>query len=292
MDVVCFPDDPRPPRWMSRCWRWATSTACIAATQKIIERIRRGAAERGATAARPDLRSAPAAGGPARQGAAAADDPGAEARALEKAGVHGAAMVRFTQELSQWAPETFVQDGAGRLAARRPRCGWAPTSCSAATAPATSRCCGRSASSYGFRAEKIDPVRYKEFVVSSTRIRRLVGEGRVDEAGALLGHHYTIDGVVVKGAGRGREIGVPDGQPRTENDLVPPARGLRHGGRPSTARWPSMTNIGVRPTFEDGRGRRSKTTCWDWRENLTAAPCRWASCSGCATSAGSPMWMR
>ena len=48
---------------------------------------------------------------------------------------------------------------------------------------------------HGFRVEKIDPVRYKEFVVSSTRIRRLISEGRVDEAGALLGHHYAVDGV-------------------------------------------------------------------------------------------------
>ena len=39
---------------------------------------------------------------------------------------------------------------------------------------------------HGFKAEKIDPVRYKDFVVSSTRVRRLVSEGRMDEAGALL----------------------------------------------------------------------------------------------------------
>src|SRR5919201_1435956 len=52
---------------------------------------------------------------------------------------------------------------------------------------------------YGFKAEKIDPVRYKDFVVSSTRIRRLVSEGRVDEAGALLGHQYYIDGTVMRG---------------------------------------------------------------------------------------------
>ena len=51
---------------------------------------------------------------------------------------------------------------------------------------------------YGFRAEKIDPVRYKDFVVSSTRVRRLVSEGRVDEAGALLGHYYALDGTVVE----------------------------------------------------------------------------------------------
>ena len=64
-----------------------------------------------------------------------------------------------------------------------PKCGSAPTSCSATTAPATSRCCAALGARYGFRAEKIDPVRYKDFVVSSTRIRRLISEGRVDEAG-------------------------------------------------------------------------------------------------------------
>ena len=50
---------------------------------------------------------------------------------------------------------------------------------------------------YGFKAEKIDPIRYKDFVVSSTRIRRLISEGRVDEAAALLGHEYWLT------AGRG-----------------------------------------------------------------------------------------
>ena len=73
----------------------------------------------------------------------------------------------------------------------------------------------------GFRAEKIDPVRYKDFVVSSTRIRHLVGEGRVDEAGALLGHHYFIDGEVVHGDGRGRELGFPTANLATENELLP-----------------------------------------------------------------------
>ena len=58
---------------------------------------------------------------------------------------------------------------------------------------------------YGFKAEKIDPVRYKDFVVSSTRVRRLVSEGRMDEAGALLGHEYALDGT-----GGGDRVSVSD----------------------------------------------------------------------------------
>jgi riboflavin kinase/FMN adenylyltransferase len=102
---------------------------------------------------------------------------------------------------------------------------------------------------YGFRAEKIDPVRYRDFIVSSTRVRRLVAEGRVDEAGALLGRVYAIDGVVVEGRRRGRELGFPTANLETENELVPPhgvyativtIDGVQHGG---------VTNIGTRPTF-------------------------------------------
>jgi len=105
---------------------------------------------------------------------------------------------------------------------------------------------------YGFRAEKIDPVRYKEFVVSSTRIRRLVTEGRMDEAAALLGHPYCIDGQVVEGRRRGRELGFPTANLRTANELIPP-----HGVYATTMIvdgivHAAITNIGVNPTFGEG----------------------------------------
>ena len=143
------------------------------------------------------------------------------------------AVVRFTRELSEWDPETFVRTvlvdwlrvsevwvGANFLFGH-----------------------GRSGNftvlrtlgqHYGFRADKIDPVRYKDFVVSSTRIRRLVSEGRVDEAGALLGHPYFVDGTVVAGRKRGREIGFPTANLQTDNELVPP-----HGvyATTTTDRW-------------------------------------------------------
>src|SRR5690606_11290015 len=188
---------------------------------KIIERIRRVASERGATAVvmtfdphpprivRPD-KAPPLLMTPAQR-----------LEALEQAGVDGVAIVRFTHELSRWDPETFVRTvlvewlhvsevwvGANFLFGR-----------DRAGNFSLLRSLG---ARYGFRAEKIDQVRYKEFVVSSTRIRRLISEGRVDEAGALLGHPYTLIGQVVRGAGRGRQIGVPTANLATENELIPP----------------------------------------------------------------------
>ena len=169
---------------------------------------------------------------------------------LAQAGIHGVAVVRFTSELSRWEPETFVRTvlvewlhvaeawvGANFLFGRDRSGNFSSLRTLGAR--------------YGFKAEKIDPVRYKEFVVSSTRIRRLIGEGRVDEAGALLGHAYYIDGVVVEGQRRGRRLGFPTANLCTENELIPP-----HGVYATTATLDgvvhrSVTNVGVRPTFGD-----------------------------------------
>ena len=198
MDVIHFPDDPRPSRWAQPVLALGNFDGVHRGHRKILERVRRVAGERGATSVvmtfdphpprvvRPD-KAPPLLMTKAQKLEAIAD-----------AGVQGAAIVRFTPRAVAVGSGDVRAHRAGRLAARRRKCGSARTSCSATIAPATSRCCARSARRYGFKAEKIDPVRYKDFVVSSTRIRRLVSEGRVDEAGALLGHQYFIDGTVVR----------------------------------------------------------------------------------------------
>jgi riboflavin kinase/FMN adenylyltransferase len=178
--------------------------------------------------------------------------------AFSAAGFDRAAIVRFTPEMSKWDPETFVQTvlvdwlrvaevwvGANFLF------GHDRTGNFSLLRTLGAR--------YGFKAEKIDPVRYKDFVVSSTRIRRLIGEGRIDEAGALLGHQYWVDGTVVHGDRRGRAIGFPTANLCTENEVVPP-----HGVYATTTRigevvHPSVTNIGVRPTV-DPSGRSTLET--------------------------------
>jgi riboflavin kinase/FMN adenylyltransferase len=121
---------------------------------------------------------------------------------------------------------------------------------------------------YGFKAEKIDPVRYKDFVVSSTRVRRLVSEGRVDEAGALLGHQYFIDGIVMRGDQRGRTLGFPTANLCTENELPPPngvyATTTRIGGIVHA----SVTNIGTRPTVDSSGRTVIETHIFDFDRDL------------------------
>src|SRR6185369_12355887 len=166
--------------------------------------------------------------------------------ALDRAGIAAVAVVRFTPELSRWDPETFVRTvlvewlrvsevwvGANFLFGHDRSGNFTSL-----------RTLGQR---YGFRADKIDPVRYKDFVVSSTRVRRLVAEGRLDEAGALLGHQYYIDGRVVPGAHRGRGLGFPTANLETENELLPPNGVYATMTTIDGVIHPSITNVGVRP---------------------------------------------
>jgi riboflavin kinase/FMN adenylyltransferase len=248
VDVIHFPDDPRPARWPQPVLALGNFDGLHRGHVKIIERIRRGAFERGGTSVvltfdphpprvvRPD--KAPPLLMTKEQKLAA----------LTAAGVQGVAVVRFTPELSRWEPEHFVRAvlsdwlrvaevwvGADFLFGRDRSGNFTVL-----------RALGQQ---LGFRVEKIDPVRYKDFVVSSTRIRRLVAEGRVDEAGALLGHHYTVCGVIVEGDRRGREIGFPTANLATVNELLPPYGVYATMLAVDGVVWKGVTNVGLRPTF-------------------------------------------
>jgi len=172
--------------------------------------------------------------------------------AFEKAGLGGVAIVRFTHELSRWEPERFVE--AVLIDWLRVSEVWVGENfLFGRDRTGTFTLLKALGQDRGFRTEKIDPVLYKDFVVSSSRVRRLVAEGRVDEAAALLGHHYILDGTVVRGDGRGRELGVPTANLQTANAL-PPANGIYATETSVRGVWhPSVTSVGVRPTIGDGR---------------------------------------
>ncbi len=94
-------------------------------------------------------------------------------------------------------------------------------------------------------------------VVSSSRIRTHLLAGEVDIATRLLGREFSYTGVVVRGEGRGRKIGFPTANLRLEHKLVLPwgvyaTRAVLDDGRS----LPSVTNIGVRPTFKTPEGEK------------------------------------
>lgn len=106
----------------------------------------------------------------------------------------------------------------------------------------------------GVGCDCIPEIRMDGDTVSSTRIRGLIAQGRMDEAAALLGHGHLLSGVVVKGRQLGRTLGIPTANILLSEAVLTPCRGVYA----ATADWgcgPHMAvvNIGSRPTVEGHR---------------------------------------
>ncbi len=173
MDVIHYPDDSRPLTWHQPVLALGNFDGLHRGHAKILERVHRGAVERGGTAVvltfdphptrvvRPD--KAPPLLMTKEQ----------KLEALARAGVQGVAIVRFTPDFAAWDPDRFVSTilvewlrvaevwvGANFLFGHDRSGNFSLLRLLGAR--------------QGFTVEKIDPVRYKDFVVSSTRVRRLV----------------------------------------------------------------------------------------------------------------------
>ena len=248
VEIIHFPDDRTPAGWHHPVLALGNFDGVHRGHAKIIELVRRRADERGVTAValtfdpHPSRIVRPDKAPPLLMTGAQ------KLAALGDAGMAGIAVVRFTQALSRGEPEAFVR--AVLVEWLRVSEVWVGANFLFGHDRAGNFSVLRSLGArYGFRAEKIDPVRYREFVVSSTRVRRLVAEGRVDEAGALLGHHYMLEGTVTRGAGRGRQLGFPTANLSTDNELFPPNGVYATAVLMDGEIHASVTNVGVRPTF-------------------------------------------
>lgn len=104
--------------------------------------------------------------------------------------------------------------------------------------------------SFGFTTDVIPKDIMDGAVISSTRIRSLLSSGRMEEANRLLGYPFFFSSSIIHGAARGRKLGfptlntkIPEGKIKLPNGVY--AVNVRIDGEV----YPSVTNIGVRPTF-------------------------------------------
>ncbi len=127
----------------------------------------------------------------------------------------------------------------------------------------------------GARLQVVPPITVNGLVVSSTKIREFTLEGRVEAAAQLLGRPFDLEGDVVRGAGRGRKLGWPTANIRTDAELLPAvgvyavrARLIESAAQTSSSTYvppvlgppiAGAANLGLNPTFRDdahaGSGR-------------------------------------
>jgi riboflavin kinase/FMN adenylyltransferase len=104
----------------------------------------------------------------------------------------------------------------------------------------------------GFEVSIVEPILVDGVRVSSSRIRGLLEQGRVDEARASLGRYHFISGTVIEGTRRGREIGFPTANIASRTEVVPGDGIYATLFHVDGKWWPSASSIGVNPTFGPG----------------------------------------
>jgi riboflavin kinase/FMN adenylyltransferase len=92
--------------------------------------------------------------------------------------------------------------------------------------------------------------------ISSTKVRNLVSEGRITEANALLGYEFILTGKVIKGLGRGKNLGFPTANIVVDSDKIKPANGVYFiKSKIDGKHYNGVANIGTRPTVNGVRNQ-------------------------------------
>ncbi len=120
----------------------------------------------------------------------------------------------------------------------------------------------------GFVADEVDEVRLRGNRISSSKIRKLLAEGKVNLARRMLGRPYGVEGVIIRGNRRGHTIGFPTANLKPHNRVVPKF-GVYATATLLDGTWRrSITNIGVRPTFDNDAEPSIETYLFDFDGDL------------------------
>lgn len=126
----------------------------------------------------------------------------------------------------------------------------------------------RVSSELGFFADEVAEVRLHGQRISSSLIRDLLSQGRVNLARRMLGRPYGVEGPVIRGAERGRQLGFPTANLHPRNRVLPRS-GVYITSALVEGKWRrSLTNVGTRPTFGNETELSVETFIMNWWGDL------------------------
>lgn len=192
---------------------------------------------------------------------------------LTELGVDHVEVLPFSREFSRWTAREYLEEVViGRYGGRAILLGYDNRLGSDGLDP---EAIARLAASLGLDVIRPDCIASRlslapEGAISSTRIRKELEEGRVEEAAAMLGYPYRLHGVVVAGNRLGRTIGFPTANMQLYEPLkLVPANGVYQVKVETLGQtYTGMCNIGVRPTVGAGNARTIETHILDFNEDI------------------------
>jgi riboflavin kinase/FMN adenylyltransferase len=182
-------------------------------------------------------------------------------------GIEQTIVVRFTPEFSQIHAEDFLSDVVKeRLHAKEIYLG--KGFAFGHDREGNIELLRRVSQELGFFADEVPEVRLRQQRVSSSRVRELLIEGKVNLARRLLGRPYGVEGLVERGDERGHRLGFPTANLHPKNRVIP-RNGVYVTGALIDGQWRrSVTNVGLRPTFGADTEPSVETFVIDWAGDL------------------------
>jgi len=182
-------------------------------------------------------------------------------------GIEQTIVVRFTEEFSKIPAEDFLRDVVmDRLHAREVYLGRGFAF--GHNRKGNFELLRQVSKELGFVAGEVPEVGLRGQRVSSSKIRELLAQGKVNLARRMLGRPYGVEGRVERGNERGHTLGFPTANLRPQNRVIP-ANGVYVTGTLIDGQWRrSVTNVGTRPTFETGSEPSVETFVMNWGGDL------------------------
>ncbi|HEV8571760.1 MAG TPA: bifunctional riboflavin kinase/FAD synthetase [Actinomycetota bacterium] len=172
-----------------------------------------------------------------------------KAELIEALGVEVLAVMEFDEDVSRWEPERFVDQAlVGGLGIRHAVVGANFTF--GHKAAGTAEVLEELGRGRGFGVQTVPLTLLDGQPVSSTSIRRALAEGDLVWPSRALGRRYSVEGTVIPGAGRGKNLGFPTANLRTPARILLPGRGV-YAGRAYAGgdAWTAAIDVGMNPTF-------------------------------------------
>lgn len=167
---------------------------------------------------------------------------------IAETGIDTTVIIPFTQSVAAVEAKAFVQDVLiGTLKAREIVVGFNHRFGRGARGDA--QLLESLAGPLGFRAHTVPALTVDGVAVSSSEIRGALQRGDLPRAARLLGRQYSIQGEVVRGAGRGRTLGFPTANVKTDRPLGLPVGVYVCRATVGSVEHQAVVNVGVRPTF-------------------------------------------
>ncbi len=172
-------------------------------------------------------------------------------RLIRTMGIHVLLCITFNEEFSQLMPDDFIGDIlVKKINTKKVIVG--QNYAFGKARKGTTELLRRRGRKYGFNVKVVRHAKFNGEVVSSSKIRNFLSKGQVFEASTFLGRAYTIEGNVIKGAGRGEKLlHIPTANITTPNELVPKegVYAVKIGIKNDF--FDGVANIGKKPTFGD-----------------------------------------